>query len=34
LCTNCTCGASVCAAVGATCAGFSLEGGLNCTQPG
>jgi hypothetical protein len=33
-CVDCSCGASLCAQLGAICAGFSLEGGLLCTQPG
>ena len=33
-CTDCTCGASLCAQFAAHCVGFALEGGLGCTQNG
>jgi hypothetical protein len=34
LCTDCTCGLSICAKYDANCTGFALETGLLCTQPG
>lgn len=33
-CEDCTCGAALCSQFFATCIGFSLEGGLGCTQNG
>ncbi len=33
-CTDCTCGASICAQYAAHCTGFALEGGLVCIQNG